>query len=152
MPIKSYTGSPYPSLGLKCVSKRPKVPKMAQNGPFRARQGPFLGKFWDHFWSLGANNTHACVLWCSNGSLYGQFVCYAGCILDIFWSFGSFWDQWSPFGGLLATIWAYPEPFWDLLTTIWAYPCGKVPPTRGWCPSLGPFGPYLGLCGCLFDV
>ena len=49
----------------------------------------------------------------------------------------------EPLLDLLATNWAYPEPFLDLL----AYRCGKVPPTRGCCPSLGPFGPYLGLCG-----
>ena len=130
----------------------PKWPKMAPAGPLGPAKGHF-GSFWGPFWSSGANNTHKCVLWVSNGSLCGQFWCYAGCILDISWSFRPFGVFWSPFGGLLgdmgpfvdllATIWAYPEPFLDLL----AYCCGKVPPTRGCCPSLGPFGPYLGLCG-----
>ena len=55
---------------------------------------------------------------------------------------------WSPFW----TFWAHPEPFLDLL----AYRCGKVPPTRGSSPTLGPFwtlvGPLRVVRFPLFDV
>ena len=52
-------------------------PKMAQNGPCGARQGPFL-VILGPFWSSGTDKTHKCALYCSYGSLYGQFLCYAG--------------------------------------------------------------------------
>ena len=88
------------------------------------------------------NKTHKCVLWCSNRSLYGQFLCYAGCIVDIYWSWvfwgpvEHFWRPFAAFGALLATFW---RPFGPILVAKFHLP-GDVGPV--W----GVFGSYLGLC------
>ena len=137
------------------------APKMAQNGPcgpFRARQGPF----WVIF---GTILELRCQQHSQRGSMVLKWkplrIVFVLCWLYfrhflVFWVFWGllepFWRPfggiWSPFLDLLATILAYPEPFLDLL----AYRCGKVPPTRGCCPSLGPFGPIWAVRFPLFDV
>ena len=123
---------------------------MAPAGPL----GPAKGTFWVILGHFGAQvlAKPTIVPYCS---LYGQFLCYAGWILDNFRSFGCFggpvehfWRPIAAFGALfldlLATSWAYPEPFLDLLATIWAYFGGKVPPTTQDPPVGGSRGTQVG--------
>ena len=151
MPIKSYTGPPYPSLDLKCVSKRPKVskmppkwPKMAPAlGPAKGHFGAILGQFW----SSGTNKTHKC------DAQMEAFTASFCAMLAGFWTvlgrLGVFGAKWSPFGGLLraffkwSLFWIFWRPFgpilvakfhppvdvgpWGVLDPIWVSAGGKVP-------------------------
>ena len=62
--------------GLKSVQTGHQMATKWPYEPFRARQGPF----WVHFGAvLERNNAYKCVLYCSNGDLFGQFLRYIGC-------------------------------------------------------------------------
>ena len=83
---------------------------MAPAGLLGPTKGHF-GSFWGHFGAQVLTKLTN-VPYNAQMEAFGQFVCYAGCILDSFWSFGSFWRPYGEFGALFG-------PFGDHLGLSW---------------------------------
>ena len=75
-----------------------------------------------------------------------SFLCYIACIKAVIGMLGLLGTSGALLGGLLVAS----EPLLGLLEPIWAYPGDKAHPYvlhQEMLALLGPFGPYLGLCG-----
>ena len=127
-------------------------------GPFRARQGPILGHFGDHFGaqvpttltnvSYGAQREAFTASFCAMLAVFQAFIGRLGlwgsfgALLEVFCGIWSpFWTFWRQFGSILSPFWTCwhivvakfhlpgdVAPVWGLLDPIWASAGGKVPP------------------------